>query len=279
MIQPPWSDLEVKLIISDYFSMLIDELASRTVNKAHHRRNLISLLNNRSDGAIEFKHQNISAVLITLGQPYIKGYLPKYNYQKILEDHIVDYLKNDHQMENYFKNFSEKEVIPNIIDFRKEKFVVAPPVIQYVEEPNIKFNNGPFKINYLEREQNNQKLGKCGEELVLSFEKWNLHALGYSKLADRVEWISQSTGDGSGFDILSRNPDGSDKYIEVKTTKLSKESPFFFTANELQFSIDHKERYHLYRLFNFEQSPRMFKKQGDFKTICRSTPIVFKGYF
>ena len=275
----PWSNREVELIVSDYFIMLVDELAGIAVNKAVHRRTLMPLLNNRSEGSIEFKHQNISAVLIILGQPFIKGYLPRYNYQKILEEHIIAYLIKNITIENYFKNFSDKEVKPGIVDFHSPKFVVDAPVIQTVEEPKISLNKRPFKINYLEREQNNQKLGKCGEELVLLYEKWCLNAKGYSNLADKVEWISQTEGDGSGFDILSRNSDGSDKYIEVKTTKLSKETPFYFTINELHYSIDHKEKYHLYRLFNFDQSPRMFIRDGDFNAICKSSPIVFKGYF
>lgn len=274
-----WSKREVELIVSDYFNMLADELNGLAVNKALHRKSLIPLLNNRSKGSVEFKHQNISAVLITLGQPFIKGYLPRYNFQKILEEQIIYYLTKDITIESYFKNFSDKEVNPGFVDFHSKKFVVDAPVIQTLEEPIITINKGPFKINYLEREQNNQKLGKCGEELVLSYEKWNLNTKGYSNLADRVEWISQSKGDGYGFDILSRNYDGSDKYIEVKTTKLTKETPFYFTINELKYSIEHKERYHLYRLFNFEHSPRMFIRDGDFKTICKSVPIVFKGYF
>lgn len=274
-----WSNHEVELIVSDYFNMLVDELTGKSVNKTIHRKALVPLLNNRSDGSIEFKHQNISAVLINLGQPFIRGYLPRYNYQRILEEQVFDYLTTNFHLEDYFKNFSEKEVKPPIVDFKKENFVVDPPLIVLVEEPIIKINKGPFKTNYLEREQNNEKLGKSGEELVLEYEKWRLNTKGFSKLADRVKWISQTTGDGSGFDILSRNHDGSDKYIEVKTTKLSKETPFFFTINELQFSIEHKEKYHLYRLFNFDQSPRMFIKDGDFKTICNSRPIVFKGYF
>jgi hypothetical protein len=32
-------------------------------------------------GSIEFKNRNISAVLAKIGQPYVQGYLPAYNYQ------------------------------------------------------------------------------------------------------------------------------------------------------------------------------------------------------
>lgn len=80
-----WSKIEVKLIVADYFNMLSAELKNENYSKTNYRRNILPLLNNRSEGSIEFKHQNISAVLANLGQPFIKGYLPRFNYQRILE--------------------------------------------------------------------------------------------------------------------------------------------------------------------------------------------------
>jgi len=274
-----WSDREVELIVEDYFSILRDELSGVPVNKAIHRRALLPLLNNRSEGSIEFKHQNISAVLIMLGQPFIKGYLPRYNYQKILEFAVIEYLEKNLELEHNFSKFTEKEVSVPKIDFLADEFIVAPPVIQTVEEKLVMTYRTGVRVNYLQKEQNNQRLGKSGEELVVQYEKWRLITAGKPNLADKVEWISQSKGDGIGFDILSCNIDGTDKYVEVKTTKLSKETPFYFTQNELQFSLEHSDKYHLYRLFSFDQKARMFIKKGDFRTICRSVPVIFRGYF
>ena len=48
-----------------------------------------------------------------------------------------------------------------------------------------------------------------------------------------VEWISKEQGDGAGFDILSRNANGTDRYIEVKTTKLGELTPIYMTRNGL----------------------------------------------
>jgi hypothetical protein len=115
--------------------------------------------------------------------------------------------------------------------------------------------------------------------LVLQFEKWNLNRIGKEKLAEQVRWISQEEGDGAGFDILSKNLNGTDKYIEVKTTKLGKETPFYFSKNELDFSVEHSTDFHLFRLFNFEQEAKMFIKNGNLSTICNSVPLTYKGYF
>lgn len=71
-----WSRAEVEATVSDYFEMLAHELRLEPVNKSEHSRNLQKLLNGRTIRAIESKHQNISAVLIDLGYPYIAGYKP-----------------------------------------------------------------------------------------------------------------------------------------------------------------------------------------------------------
>ena len=273
-----WSNIELDLIIADYFSMLRMELSDIAYNKAEHRRNLLPFLNNRSEGSIEFKHQNISAVLAILGQPFIKGYLPRYNYQRLLEDKVIDYLTINLNIEELFKSFADKDVKP-VRAYKFDNFIVEPPKTVGVSESIPAYKRNPIKINYLEKEQTNRKLGFSGEEMVITFERWNLIQLGKEKLAGQIRWISKEEGDGAGFDILSKNMNGSDKYIEVKTTKLSKETPFYFTRNELLFSYSHSDEYHLYRLFNFDKDAKMFVKQGSLESICQSIPVTYKGFF
>lgn len=275
-----WSNLEVELIVADYFSMLSKELSGQSYNKAEHRRRLLPLLNKRSDGSCEFKHQNISAVLINLGQPYIKGYLPRFNYQSMLEDKVIDYLIGHQSIEEQFKQFADKEISPLEISSNFSQLIEEAPLVRNrVEEPAAAYTRNPIKTNYLEQEQQNSKLGFLGEEMALKYEKWQLTISGKENLADQVRWISKEEGDGAGFDILSRNLNGTDKYIEVKTTKLGKETPFFFSRNELLFSQSKSHDYHLYRLFNFEKYAKMFVKKGTLDTICSSIPMTFKGYF
>lgn len=274
-----WSKIEVSLIIADYFDMLIKELNGIAYKKADHRRQILPLLKNRSEGSIEFKHQNISAILINLGKPYINGYLPRYNYQKLLEDEVMEYLKVNSQPDFYFQKFVEKDIVrpQNMPDF--ESILVAPPENGSVSEPKVSYQHKPIKINYLEKEQSNRALGLFGEEMIMEFERWNLIKFGKDNLADKIEWISKEQGDGAGFDILSKNLNGTDKYIEVKTTRLGKETPFFFSSNELQFSINKASHYHLYRLFNAEKDVKFFQKNGSLDSVCKSVPIMYKGYF
>ena len=89
MSNGPWTDEENDLIVADYFAMLADDISARRYSKAEHRRALLPLLNDRSEGSVEFKHQNISAVLKGLGEDWIPGYKPAFNFQMTLVDAVA----------------------------------------------------------------------------------------------------------------------------------------------------------------------------------------------
>ena len=79
-IGKPWSDDELDAIVADYFEMLSAGLSSRPYVKSKYSRALMARVE-RTHRSVEFKHQNISAVLEALGLPWILGYKPKRNYQ------------------------------------------------------------------------------------------------------------------------------------------------------------------------------------------------------
>jgi hypothetical protein len=83
------------LIVADYFEMLQAELLGLAYNKTEHRQRLGQKLNERSNGSVEFKHQNISAVLVNMGLPYIDGYKPRGNFQALLGTAVEQYI-SDH---------------------------------------------------------------------------------------------------------------------------------------------------------------------------------------
>jgi hypothetical protein len=72
-----WTETENRAIVDDYLAMLALECAGQSYSKTEHRNALIEVMGgSRSRGSIERKHQNISAVMLQLGVPYIKGYKP-----------------------------------------------------------------------------------------------------------------------------------------------------------------------------------------------------------
>lgn len=278
MTASAWSSTEVSLILADYFEMLEKELRGEKYNKSAYRRALLQRLPLREKGAVEFKHQNISAVLANLGQPYIKGYLPRFSYQHLLEEKVIEQLTSNPALESLFRNFADKQVQqPKITDYSKFKENAPDP--EAVREPQPAYGRKAVKVNYLKREQQNKQLGDLGEEMVVEYEKWNLKREGKSRYAAQVRWVAREEGDGLGYDVLSKDLAGNDKFIEVKTTKLTKKTPIYFSKNELDFSINHQDKFYLYRLFDFEKEARMFILRGALNQICQAQAINFKGYF
>lgn len=274
-----WSDNEVELTVADYFSMLKEELIDHEYSKSHHRKALLPLLNNRSETSIEFKHRNISAVLIEMGLPFIRGYKPLFNYQQLLIHAIKNYLENNQSIIQFeFEQFAnEAGAIKSSNDFDFLHFLSEDPVISKIKNTPPIFK--PIKTNYLEKEQNNSKLGEAGEKLIVEYERWRLTQVGKENLANKVEWVSKIYGDGAGFDILSKNADGSDRYIEVKTTKLAKETPIFLTETELSFAALKGDSFYLYRVFDFKKTPKFFFRNGGYEKFAIIKPESYKAYF
>ncbi|WP_272699815.1 HNH endonuclease [Desulfovibrio sp. Fe33] len=87
-----WSREEVTATVRDYLEMLQAELNGEKYVKAHHRKELLKFLEDRTNGAVERKHQNISAVLRKHGYPFIEGYKPLSAYQGLLEEVVLEEL-------------------------------------------------------------------------------------------------------------------------------------------------------------------------------------------
>jgi hypothetical protein len=266
-----WAPEEVEATVSDYFEMLVNELGREPFNKAEHNRNLQKLLNGRTKAAIERKHQNISAVLIELGYPYIDGYKPLGNYQELLYRIVDERLRGAAPLHRAASTAVEQRIeqppaIDNVL-----AILVNPPRREadklklYDRVPQART---PTRRNYLELESRNQSLGLAGENLVLEFEHRRLWQAGKKELADRISQVSESVGDHLGFDIHSFETDGQDRLIEVKTTRFGALTPFFASKNEVNVSERREGEYQLYRLFNFVQEPKLFILPGSLRKTC-----------
>ncbi len=276
-----WSREEVEAIVADYLKMLTLELAGQSFNKTEHRRLLRAKLNGRSDASIEFKHCNISAAMIDLGFPYIRGYQRRANYQALLgsivEEQVSGAVSLDHAA---LAAVQQPAATPVQTDFRNVK-TAAPSRhdLRKVNEPRNPLLFKGVKRDYLEREAQNRSLGLAGEEFVLMFEHWRLIELGYPKLADKVQHVSKSKGDGLGYDVLSFESDGQERLIEVKTTTFGRDTPFFVSRGELALSQGAKDQFHLYRLFEFRKAPRLFDLPGALEQHCMLDPVTYRASF
>jgi hypothetical protein len=114
------------------------------------------------------------------------------------------------------------------------------------------------KYDPVERDFRNRSLGRAGEAFVLEVERKKLAKVERPDLAKKVRWVAAEDGDGAGYDILSFDPSGKERFIEVKTTNGAARTPFFLTRNEHQTASAHAETWRLYRVHLFAQTPRIF---------------------
>jgi hypothetical protein len=274
-----WTDQENDLIVEDYFDMLAAELASVPFVKAQHRRALLPKLRSiRNEGSIEFKHQNISAVMLGLGQPRINGYKPASQFQMSLVDAVLRKLGK-------FSDWS-KVVAARAQQGSKSYAPAAEPKPLWFGPPPTHANEPPpvdpalmaaigRKYDVAERDERNRSLGEAGELLVLNYERSRLVSNGRSDLADRVRWTSKEIGDGTGFDIESFDDAGNVKLIEVKTTNGWERTPFHVSRNELAVADENRDCWHLCRVWNMAREPKAFSIRPPLQAHVALTPTSF----
>ena len=160
-------------------------------------------------------------------------------------------------------------LLPNNINFQPSRFKLTIRGVPNYPLSELKEVVADFEHEHkIERSRDheaNKYLGSIGETVVVQHERNSLEIAGHSKLAKAVEQVSATKGDSTGYDILSFNEDGSEKYIEVKTTKSQISSKFFISENQIRVSELHPMKYWLYRLYDFSfdtHSASMYTVRG-----------------
>ncbi|HLK82864.1 MAG TPA: DUF3883 domain-containing protein [Xanthobacteraceae bacterium] len=97
--------------------------------------------------------------------------------------------------------------------------------------------------------------GSLGEEHALESERRRLIRAGRSDLAQRVIWVSQLSI-SEGYDILSFEIDGTQRFIEVKATS-GRNFTFEMSHHEWKTCCRKGERYFIYRVTQVRDNPRL----------------------
>jgi len=146
-------------------------------------------------------------------------------------------------------------------------------VVYKQNEPSYAMSEERFKAIQKIREQ----IGLAGETWVVNYEINELESNGLYELSKEVKRIS-SANIAAGYDVLSYEFIGAEKYIEVKTTALSK-AEFFLSANELDVAKEFRNRYWIYFVSEIFGAPKLHKIYNPASEIGRTlhlTPINFK---
>lgn len=276
----PWTALENDAIVADYLEMLELELTGRTFNKAAHNR-AIQQRTGRSKGSVEFKHCNISALMKEFGLPIIDGYKPRSNAQDALRETIQRHVSQRASIALTVQAVAESPVQAFTKSLVSSTEEVRPPIKDKSDRVYERPNPSPIVpligFDYSARDAANRSLGLRGEELILAIEHKRLWEAGYRNLAERVEHVSASRGDGLGYDIHSYEESGADRLIEVKTTKFGLHTPFFVSANEERVSGEMRSAYKLFRVFRFGPLPKFFVLHGRLSEACQLTATSYRA--
>lgn len=181
----------------------------------------------------------------------------------------------------YSKQYIDKQNSLCKYDKRINDFVTKYKKIHYVDyekdadvPEGIKNEKGR-KVDYTRREAGNIKLGLTGEQLVLDYERRKLIKAGKNKLASCVEQVSQTRGDGLGYDIVSYTVAGKQVFIEVKTTTMGINTPFYLSENEIAVSEKNSDKYILMRVFVENDDCRFYQISGNMTEKLNLKPQTF----
>lgn len=276
MANGPWTDEENDLIVAEYFAMLVDDLAGKPLNKAASYRQLADRID-RSVKAIEYKHQNISAVLKALGETWLTGLAPAFNFQSSLEDAVLRWM-NSHP-EWVLRAPGNRP--PTCLHDAAQIWIGPPPTLSNQPPPQeldlmLRIAR---KSDVAGRDERNRVLGRAGEERVLAYERSVLRSAGRDDLARKVRWVSEEDGDGAGYDIASFEQDGRSRLIEVKTTNGWDRTPFHITRNELAVAEERRAEWCLFRLWNFSREPKAFELRPSLDAHVSLTATSYRASF
>jgi hypothetical protein len=208
-----------------------------------------------------------------MGLPWIVGYKPKRNYQTSIFGAIDRYLS------------ANQEVVYHQLPAKV--LSAADDGATFVDAPTLELQSAkPWQLEQLvrkfdpvERDLRNRTLGRAGEEFVLEIEKKKFEKLQRPDLLKRIRWVSEEDGDGAGYDILSFDPDGRERLIEVKTTNGAARTPFFLSENECQRAAASTESWRLYRVHSFAQNPRIFQIAPPLNEVLHLRPDIWRASF
>lgn len=267
-----WDHREVDLTIDTYFSMLRLELDGQAYSKAAYRRDLLTKIN-RSDGSVEYKLQNISAVINELGGVFIDGYKPASNVQGLLRDRVTERFGGAVDLRDQMVTAAEQPAPSGVVTLGA---AVAPPEVE-LTTPALGRARVARMIDFHEREARNRSLGLAGEQAVVRLERARLAAAGKDDLAAEVRHVSVLDGDGVGYDVRSFDTSGKERLIEVKTTRYARHLPFLVSRNEVDLSVEEPDKFVLYRLFKFGSGGGHYELPGSLRDVAQLDPTTYRA--
>lgn len=177
--------------------------------------------------------------------------VPKYNWIKLIAESAAFIKDNESLYDEIIQSVWSETV--NVSKLKNRLIKRDIPENGVDEIPKRTFTFQGIEIDWEEQNRIFADIGKLGEELVIEYERRKLKEAKKENYADDVKKVD----DGDGYDIFSRNMDGGEKKIEVKTTTGNSDKDFPISLQEIKFSEINPTTYSLYRVFNLNKAKRV----------------------
>lgn len=202
-----------------------------------------------------------------------------YDFSKFLYDQIGRPPKLNSGTPEDLKEYSSID-LPKMNDVKYE-FVDLKLTDVKQNDPILHNDEKIFKKIDFDRENKiNRKIGERGESVVMRAEKELLSDIGLKKLVNKVTQKSKES-DSYGYDILSFDKNGIEKFIEVKSTrKKSSNSNVYFaiSSNEYRHAVK-IDNYYIYIVFEADTiKPKIFKLYKPFNKSNNIIKVEPKSY-
>lgn len=165
---------------------------------------------------------------------------------------------------NFFTPEQISDERPNLLELETKNFdadlypelLISPPKSRSTAK---RILSPRPKRDHVARQINLQEGGNKAEELVLEREIAFLVSNGREDLADRVRRVSLESDD-YGFDIISFDPVGNERHLEIKGIKTKQNTNrVILTANEVTTAVN-DIRFELIIVFNYESTSAEFAR-------------------
>ena len=171
-----------------------------------------------------------------------------------------------------YKSDKQEFALPENIDF--SNVLLEVPKLKDTLKLNIggRSGHGNKKIDYVKKSVSTDAVGRLGEQFALDYEQWRLRD--FPELSSKIKHIAKDD-DSAGYDIESFEPDGTPRFLEVKSTLGQMENPFFISANEVETAKEKGQQYIILRVSRLERDPKCCELRYPFEDILELTASTF----